>query len=398
VQQQPFALTPAVADAAAAFANMLNTAYRVPIDGAGRRALTDKELMQRVSGAVSIEFRIADWAVMRLAGDEILTPYQYGMLDVTEKMLAHLAALPITHPQFAASILQYRGLFAAAAMPADGWITNPQHPARQLLSVAFQTGTGWQPELGTAALSIRGQVESWFNGICDGAHDWPHAITLAQHWLEDERRRAERVEKRLVESEAGAMRERRARQLAVRTINQAFADRLIGKDAVQMLVSDWQAALHAALLRHGEHSALWQKIKRTTGTLRWTLSPELGEDAQNKLFRLISQVGQDLDDLAPQIFFDPATRDRVISILEEEHLCVARNLPRETVPFVPLESHDTLADTNTSLSDTLMDKVRAVSVGTWLLLHDGSTHRRARVLLKDEEARQLLLVNVIGVR
>lgn len=396
--QQPFALTPAVAEAASAFANMLSAAYRVPVEGEGRRALTDKELAQRASVAVSIEFRLADWAMMRLAEDETLTPYQYGMLDVTEKILAQIITPPALHPQFAAAVLQFRGLFAAAAMPADGWITNPAHPARQLLMLAYQYGAGWQPELGTAALSIRGQVESWFEAIAQGSHDWFQAVSTAQHWLEEEKRRAERVEKRLVEAEAGAMREKRARLLATRTLNQAFADRLIGKEVGAMLTADWLPAMQHAVLRHGEQSPLWQKIKRTTGTLRWTLSPELGDEAQNKLLRLIAQVGQDLEDIAPQIFFDDAVRQRVLGTLDEEHLCVARNLPRETAPFPPIELHDALSETNTSLSEILLDKVRAVSVSNWLLLHQQGTPRRARVLLRDDEAHQLLLVNIIGAK
>jgi len=398
VAQQPFALTPAVAEAAAAFANMLSAAYRVPVEGEGRRALTDKELVQRISVAVSIEFRLADWAMMRLANDETLTPYQYGMLDVIEKILAQVLAPPALHPQFAAAVLQYRGLFAAAAMPADGWVTNAAHPARQMLALAHQAGAGWQPELGTAALSIRGQVESWFAGIAQGQQDWLQAVKTAQQWLDDEKRRAERVEKRLIEAEAGAMRERRARQLATRTLNQAFADRLIGRDVGAMLVADWLPALQTAILRHGEQSPLWQKIKRTTGTLRWTLSPELGEEAHNKLFRLIAQVGQDLEEIAPQLFVDDSTRQRVLAVLDEEHLCVARNLPRETAPFSPLDIQDTLAETNTSLSEILLEKVRGISTANWLLLHQPGTLRRARLLLRDDESHQVLLVNIIGAK
>lgn len=388
----------AAAEAAAAFAGMLGTAYRVPLDASGRRTLPDRELVQRLQVPVSTEISLTDWAMMRLAADETLSAYQFGVLDIAEKCLSLALAPPALHPQFAAALQQYRSLFAAAAIPADGWITNPQHPARALLPLLYSAGLGWQPELGTTALSIRGQVTGWLDALCAGTVDWTQAVAQATQWLGEERRRAERVEKRLVETEAGVMRDRRARQLAARTLNHAFADRLVGQEVAAMLVNDWLPAMQAALLRHGEQSPLWQKLKRTTGTLRWTLSPELGEDARNKLFRLIAQVGTDLEELAPQLFFDDAVRERVMAVLDQEHLHVARNLPRAIVPFTPVDTQDTLAEANATLSDNLLEKVRALAIGDWLLLQEGSPSRRARVLLRDDDARQLLLVNVSGVK
>lgn len=394
-----FTLTPAVAEQAAALASLLAAAYRLPVEASGRRQMGDAEVIERVALTVSPEFGLADWALMRLAPDETLTPAQYGFLDATERILRRLTAMPHCHPQYATLLMQYRGTFAAAAIPADGWITNPQHPARRMLAALHTIGLGWHPELATAAMSTRGQIEGWLTGLRGDLRAWDQAATRATQWIDDERKRAERVEKRLIETEAGQMRDRRARQLAARTLNQALADRLIGREVAEMLVQDWLKAMHTTLLREGEQGPLWQRLKRITGTLRWTLSPELGDEARNKLLRLVGQVTDDVNELAPQLFPDPAHRDRVTGALEQEHLYIVRNLPRETVMFEPIDTLDTLADVGVAASESLLTRVRAMAVGSWLLLHDGTGNsRRARILLRDDGSSQLLLVNALGVK
>lgn len=394
----PFALTPEVAERAADMARLVAAAHTVPGDSQGRHPLPDAVLAERLCMPVSPELPLADWAAVRLAPEETLTAYQYGMLHCVEQVLALVLAAPAFHPQLAADIAGWRGLFAAAALPADGWLSNPQHGARRLLAALQEIACGWQPELGAAALPVRQQIQGWLAGHAGAPKAWDETVKAILIWQAGERARTERIEKRLVDSESGALRARRSRQLAARTLNQALADRLIGIEVAEVLRDDWFQAMQWTLLSDGEQGALWARVKRVTGSLRWTLSPEIGDDARNKLMRVVGQVSEDLASLAPLVLHNDASRVRVLDTLEAEHLRILRNEPRQTAPFTPVEGQDALADASTELSATLLAPVQALAPGQWVLLQEPAGTRRARLLLRHDDSRQLLFVNALGVK
>lgn len=392
----PFTLTPQVAESAAALARLIAAVYSVPGSDPGRKALVDSDLAQRLRAPVTAEMSLADWALVRLAADETLSSYQYGMLDTAERVVTGFLSTPAFHPQLAITITTLRGIFVGAALPADGWLTNPQHPARQVLSLLYALACGWQPESGAAATTLRNDIGNWLTTLLRSPNAWQEVADAMRATQDAERSRLERVEKRLIESESGVLRARRARQVAARTLNQSFAGRPIGTEVAEALHQIWLPAMQWTVLHEGEQGPLWQRSKRVTGTLRWTLSPEMGEDAQHQLMRLIGQATDELTALAPAVIHDAAARERLLEILGQEHVRVLRNEPRETQPFTPAESHDALADASASLSETLLTQVRALQPGQWILLREGNNTQRARLLLKQDDSRQLLFVNALG--
>lgn len=396
----PFALTPEVAERAAEVARLVAATHTVPGDSleAGRHPLSDTALAERLRMPVSPELPLADWAMVRLAPEETLTAYQYGMLHCVEQVLAQVLAAPAFHPQLAADIAGWRGVFAAAALPADGWLSNPQHGVRRLLAALQEIACGWQPELGAAATAVRQQIQGWLAEHASAAKGWDDTVKAILIWQAGERARTERIEKRLVDSESGALRARRSRQLAARTLNQALAERLIGIEIADVLRDDWYQAMQWTLLSDGEQGQLWQRVKRVTGSLRWTLSPEIGDDARKNLMRVIGQLNDDIAALAPLVLHNDASRERVLDTLEAEHLRILRNEPRQTAPFVPVEGQDALADASTELSTTLLAPVQTLTPGQWVLLQDSAGLRRARLLLRQDDSQQLLFVNALGVK
>ncbi len=394
----PFTLTAEVAEQAAAFARMLAAGYTVPVEPGNRRTLADADLAARLGVAVSRELSLADWALVRLSATETLSAYQYGMLDAVEQILGRFLAAPAFHPQLADAIAAHRGVFAAQALAADGWVTNPQHAAHRLLGTFYSLACGWHPELGPAAEATRTQVAQWLARLAEPGSHWHEIADAAVHWLDGERQRTARLEKRVIDAESGALRARRARQLAARTLNQALAGRPLGSEVATVLRQDWFAAMQWVLLSEGEQGALWQRVKRTTGSLRWTLSPEIGDEARNQLYRVVAQVSEEITALAGLVVHDPAARERIIAAIDAEHLRVLRNEPRDTLPLAPVDAGDALADGSAALSEHLLARVRSLAPGTWLLWRDGNTTRRIRLLVSQEDTRQLLFVNALGAR
>lgn len=391
----PFTLTADVAGSAAAFAHLLTAAYPTAAGPGNRRTLSDAELATHLAASVIEDVGLADWVLLRLADGERLSPYQYGMLDAVDSILGKVFALPAFHPQLAAALRPHRGALAAQALTADGWVTNPRHPARRLLAALYTLACGWHPDHGGGA---RAQADLWLSQLAHGEQRCEDIAGAAAQWLDEERRRVERVEKRLLDAESGALRTRRARQVAARTLNQALANRAIDIAAAAAIREDWFAGMQWVLLSEGEQSPLWQRVKRATGSLRWTLSPDQTESGNSQFHRVIAQVKDELEAIAAQVFRDALPRDRLLEAIDSEHLRILRNHPRDTAPFTPVDADDAVGDGTAEISDNLVDAVRALEPGQWLQLREENTVRRARLLLKQDESRQVLLVNALGLK
>lgn len=397
-QATPFRLTPQLAEEAAAWARLLAGAYEVPLDPTGRLALTDAVFASRLTMPVSAEFRLADWMLMRLAPEETLSPFQYGVLDTTEQILTAIVEESRLSAAIGDLICRQRTLFAAAATSPEGWVTNPHHPARELLANVFQAAIGWHPELGAGAGKTREQVEGWFAAIAGGTEGWAEVAARASGWVEEERRKIARLEQRCIDAETGILRERRSRQLAARTLNQSFAGRPVSREIAELLAADLLPAMQWVLLKQGEQSPVWQRLRRLCGTLRWTLSPETGDSWRNQLYKLIAQVTEELAAIGPQVFQDAQACDRFVAQVDREHLNLLANEPRDVVEFAARDSGDAVAGGDIEISADLLASVLALETGGWLLVTDGPVSRRVRVLLRQDETRQLVGVNALGMK
>lgn len=394
-RSDPFALTPAIAGEAAAFANLVSATFRLAATP-GMRVITDGELRTLLATPLPATADLAETVRNRLAAGETLSAYQYGMLNAVDRIFDKFFALPAFHPQLADLLREYRGGLAAQALPADGWVTSPQHPARQLLDALYALACSWQPETGAAADAARARVEQWISRLASGETGCGVLASEATQWIAEEQLRLGRLEKRLLDAESGALRSRRARQVAARTLNQALATRAIDVAVTRLIREDWFSAMQWVLLHEGEQSPLWQRMRRVTGSLRWTLSPEAGDEANTQLPRVIAQVKNDLEEIAARVFSDHVTRDRLLDAIDAEHLRLLSRAPRDVAPFPPVDAGDAIDDDTAEVSETLLDGVRALEPGQWLLLQDGGNVRRGRLLLRQEDSRQVLFANPLG--
>lgn len=395
----PLSAKPHPSPEAGSFARLLTGIYESAVDPALSQ-LPDPELADRlVHPPPPDDSPLCEWAGKRLRPGERLTPCQQGVLDAVERLLQSLWSPPVYDPALLHLLRPARAALACAAMSADGWITNPAHPVRRILALFHEIACGWHPDPGPPG--TKEQLDAWIEGMLRASPpDWPGTEKAILAWLASERGRLDRLESRLIDAERGAMRKRRARQLAARVLNQSLAGREISPEVTQTLVQDWLPAMQWVLLQEGEDSPLWQRVKRLTGSLRWTLQPEL--DAQgnrNKLLRIVGQANEDLDDLSARLIQDETARRRLLDSIGDAHLAAVRGERLPAEPFPGVDAEDPLASGHTEFASTLLMPVKDLRAGQWFLLKEGNgSTKRIRLLLRQDDSHQLLFANALGAR
>lgn len=395
----PLTSTPNPPTDAGTLARLLTGIYESGVDAA-RAPLPDTELAARLAlPPPPDDTPLLEWAARRLRPDERLTPCQQGILDSVDQLMQALWAPPVYDPTLVRLLRPARASLAGAAMSADGWITNPVHPARRVLQLLHEVACGWQPE--QAPQGTKEQLSVWIDSIRHAATpDW-HALEKGiLAWQSAERMRLDRLENRLVDAERGVMRKKRARQLAARVLNQSLAGRDIPPDVSRCLVQDWLPAMQWVVLQEGEDSPLWQRVKRLTSSLRWTLHPELdAQENRNKLLRIVGQANEDLEELSARLIQDETARRRLQDTISDAHLAAMRGETIATETFAGVDTEDPIASGHTEFASTLLLPVMGLETGQWFRLKEGhNTTRRIRLLLRQDDAHQLLFVNAMGAR
>jgi len=86
-----------------------------------------------------------------------------------------------------------------------------------------------------------------------------------------------------------------------------------------------------------------------------------------------------------------------LAVIENLHLQLIQNNSVDYCNAAPLENHDPLLVTGTSISRSLLAKVEALQSGMWFDFPH-QAQRRLKLLIKDDESQQLLFVNQLGIK
>lgn len=284
---------------------------------------------------------------------------------------------------------------ALAIIPADQ-ISDATHPCWALLDTLHALTVGYQPELGRAAERALDELAAMLDATLK-ATDWQPAATAAAQIQAAEHLRLQRIEQRLIETAQGQWRSQRARQQAAQLLNRCMAGKKIAADIVDWLQGEWFGELQWCLLQHGDSGSAWQRFGEVTLALVASLQPP-GEEpgARQTLYAQIPQVTANLRELLAERAPSTAALDATLERIEQQHLIVLRGRQPETSAF-QLIATDNLWFAEISLSRELLARVDALAAGQWFVLRE-EPDRRVKLILKQDEAGQLLFVNQLGIK
>jgi hypothetical protein len=288
-------------------------------------------------------------------------------------------------------------LFAAlAALDPALWAAAPAHAAWRVLAAVQLGGAGYQPELGRAGEKILAELVA-AAALAQGG-DWSGAAAALEGWWTQEQQRLGRLEQRLIDTERGQLRSRRAQLMAARLLNQTMAGRHFAREVSDYLQREWFQELQWAALQFGGDSEEWRRRAQLTQRLVDSLQPAGADEvARQELYALIPEVGSELAAVLGERAHDRALLEQQLALIESQHLLLLRGREPLAAPFQLIANDDPWLST-TIVSASLMQRVAALEPGNWFRMRDSDVEQRIKLALKLDDSTQLLFVNRLGVK
>jgi hypothetical protein len=271
-----------------------------------------------------------------------------------------------------------------------------EHPFWALLDHLHALLIGYKPELGRAAKRNLDELSAQLPTALDA--DWDAATAAIAALSQQDRNRQQRIEQRLIDTADGQLRGQRARQQAAQLLNRSMAGKPLPADIAAWMQGEWFSELQWCLLQHGDSGSAWQRRADLTVALVASLQPPSeATGGKQALYEEIPRVGVALRTLLAERAVSAAATEEALGRIEQQHLLLLKGQVPVTAPFRLIPAEDTwFADI--SLSRDLLARIEALRIGHWFVLRDDGGDRRVKLILKQDEAGQLLFVNQLGIK
>jgi hypothetical protein len=211
-----------------------------------------------------------------------------------------------------------------AAMLDKRFFSKEGHPARLLLNTIADACLGWQSQGDCEDDPLYIEVESLVKHVLSAADGSPYVFQEAlddfKHYLEQERRKAEIVTKRVLDAHGG----KDAAKMARNAVEKLLKDKLGSQpvpDALRALMEDgWSKVLYLQYVQQGEDGEAWKAAVTLVDNILWSVEPVSGAAHRHKLLSELPLVLEQLRNGLNQIGYNPFDLKAQLQQLEEVHL------------------------------------------------------------------------------
>jgi hypothetical protein len=323
-----------------------------------------------------------------------LTSNQRGTLTVAGRVVGDYFSEPAFHPELSRQLLPDTDGLVALGLGTDGWLRRKNHPAIAFMRVLGELATGWSPEH-PQATELAGQMQGWLRKLTDQV-PVEQVLDDARQWQAGFRRRIDKLEQRLKESESGRMKLDYARRQAARVLARQLAGRELPRVIAKDLEEHWWPALQWILLNKGEQHPLWQQTVRSLTLLFWAMQPEAASQHQDKFKRVSGDLQHQLPELLGEILPDESVREQIMETLHMALLSLRQGHDLEYTSPPMLDDATLLDHTDTTVSRDLLEEISNLSLEDWFQVK--ASDQRVRLLIRQDDYQQLLFVNQAGLK
>jgi len=220
------------------------------------------------------------------------------------------------HPQIVQRVARLR-FYLAWRMNLDG----NQAFSDTLLSWldSLQEWRGWSDSGGRSSKALLEQLDTLVIAVSAGFESGTTEPVSAfcQRWQDDSLRRNAQVGKlrqRLLETEQGAARQRRADQTSRALVGRALQGRKLPQPVLHFIFDQWQKLLKQAVWDSGVNGETCRHGSKLLEWLVWVGDPSLSDKDRNRLYTVGEQIGDRLLDVWSRVFGHPLTPNALAGI------------------------------------------------------------------------------------
>ena len=276
-----------------------------------------------------------------------------------------------------------------AAMVDKRFFSKEGHPARLLLNTIADACLGWQAHGDCEDDPLYIEIDSLVKHVlstADGSPDvFQEALDDFTGYLEQERRKADIITKRVLDAQGG----KEAAEMARNAVDKLLKEKLASQpvpDALRTLMEDgWSKVLYLQYVQQGEDSEAWKSALKVVDNLLWSVEPVSGAGHREKLLSELPPMLEQLRNGLNQIGYNPFDLKTQLQQLEEVHLNRLKKADAETESAVteetaPLDHDIDLDQLDASLAESLGEtavvgakeldeasrRLARLQVGTWV--------------------------------
>ncbi|MDI9245486.1 DUF1631 family protein [Marinobacter sp. CHS3-4] len=266
---------------------------------------------------------------------------------------------------------------------------------------SFQNHRGWSANGGRSSKVLLDQLDSLTIEVASAfeSEDVSPVMAFCQQWQDDAAKREQqtgRLRERLLKTEQGAARQRRAEHTARALIGRAMKGRQLPQPIVDFVMNTWFGLLKQIVWEEGLDGDNWRHASKLLEWLVWIGDPKLSDKDQNRLYTVGEQIGDRITDVWGRLNKEPLPPQALAGV---ESVMVARlrgEVP-ELVPALPPEDKFNWDSAWLNLKPVQSHEYTDFQ-HKWYVEGEGAKEQRRYFLAFLEDTQEVLWTNGAGVK
>lgn len=302
------------------------------------------------------------------------------------------------HPELAGRIARLR-FFLAWRMNLEGADVFSDTLLEWLDSL--QDCRGWSASGGRSSKVLLDQLDSLTIEVssCFESGDTTPILQFCKQWQQDAEKReqqTQRLRERLIETEKGAARQRRAEHTARALVGRALKNRQLPAPVIGFIMDTWFQLLKQIVWEEGPDGENWRHASKLLEWLVWIGDPALSDKDKNRLYTVGEQIDDRINDVWNRVNDKPLDQ----SALQGIQTVLVDRLRGESPELLPaLPPPDKFSWDSSWLSvDPVAETDFKPFEGNWYVEGDGAKEQRRFFFAFMEDTQEVLWTNGAGVK
>ncbi|MEX0603877.1 MAG: DUF1631 family protein [Marinobacter sp.] len=260
---------------------------------------------------------------------------------------------------------------------------------------------GWSDSGGRSSRALLDQLDALVHAVRKSfeANDIQAFDDFASQWASEAQQRHQKSEKlhqRLMDTERGAARQRRAEQTARACVGRALGNRKLPEGINVFIFDYWLPLLRQIAWNDGPEGEDWRHAAKLLEWLVWIGDPALSDKDRDRLYQVGEQIGDRITDVWNRVQGQTLP---LAALKDVERVMMAR-LRGEIPERIAAISAERPLDYDPRWLSPVMVDAQALeqAKGTWFVEGEGATEHRRYFLDFLNDSRDVLWTNGFGVK